>query len=128
MYLSASKPIFFISFLGTIIGTARSAEFREREGQLAAARNLLKHGIDRLVVIGGDGSLTGTNIFRENWEGLVEELVSHRDCFHVIVFRIAPAPDFCRLTADIDVGIRVKQPERHVHPLDFLTTDRKSVV
>ena len=41
-------------------------------------------------------------------------------CFRVIVFRIAPAPDFCRLTADIDVGIRVKQPERHVHPLDFL--------
>ncbi|WP_128773730.1 6-phosphofructokinase [Actinomyces oricola] len=64
---------------GTIIGTARSAEFREREGQLAAARNLLKHGIDRLVVIGGDGSLTGTNIFRENWEGLVEELVSRGD-------------------------------------------------
>ena len=40
---------------GTLIGTACFAEFREREGQLAAARNLLEHGIDRLVVIGGDG-------------------------------------------------------------------------
>ena len=60
---------------GTIIGTARSAEFREREGQLAAARNLLEHGIDRLVVIGGDGSLTGTNVFREGWSGLLAELV-----------------------------------------------------
>ena len=59
---------------GTLIGTARSAEFREREGQLAAARNLLEHGIDRLVVIGGDGSLTGTDAFRTNWPGLVAEL------------------------------------------------------
>ena len=59
---------------GTIIGTARSAEFRTREGQLAAARNLLEHGIDHLVVIGGDGSLTGTNVFRENWPSLVAEL------------------------------------------------------
>ncbi|WP_116112358.1 6-phosphofructokinase [Austwickia chelonae] len=60
---------------GTIIGTARCQEFRGREGQLKAARNLLAHGIDRLVVIGGDGSLTGTNEFRRNWPGLVEELV-----------------------------------------------------
>ena len=61
---------------GTIIGTARSKDFRERPGQLAAARNLLEHGIDRLVVIGGDGSLTGTNEFRKNWSGLLEELVA----------------------------------------------------
>ena len=59
---------------GTVIGTARSAEFRERDGQLAAARNLLEHDIDRLVVIGGDGSLTGTDVFRTNWPGLVAEL------------------------------------------------------
>lgn len=59
---------------GTIIGTARCAEFRERAGQLEAAANLLEHGIDRLVVIGGDGSLTGTNEFRKNWPGLVAEL------------------------------------------------------
>ena len=59
---------------GTIIGTARSAEFRERSGQLDAAANLLEHGIDRLIVIGGDGSLTGTNEFRKNWPGLVAEL------------------------------------------------------
>ena len=60
---------------GTLIGTARSKDFRERSGQLAAARNLLAHGIDRLVVIGGDGSLTGTNEFRKNWAGLLAELV-----------------------------------------------------
>ncbi len=60
---------------GTIIGTARCAEFRERSGRLMAARNLLEHGIDRLVVIGGDGSLTGANTFREEWSSLVQELV-----------------------------------------------------
>ena len=59
---------------GTIIGTARSADFRKRSGQLDAAANLLEHGIDRLIVIGGDGSLTGTNEFRKNWPDLVAEL------------------------------------------------------
>jgi 6-phosphofructokinase 1 len=52
---------------GTVIGTARCAEFRERAGRLRAARNLLQHGIDRLVIIGGDGSLTGADIFRREW-------------------------------------------------------------
>lgn len=61
---------------GTMIGTARCAAFRTREGRLTAAKNLLKHGIDRLVVIGGDGSLTGANLFRQEWSGLLAELVS----------------------------------------------------
>jgi 6-phosphofructokinase 1 len=60
---------------GTVIGTARSAEFRTREGRLLAARNLLEHEIDSLVVIGGDGSLTGANLFREEWPSLLAELV-----------------------------------------------------
>lgn len=60
---------------GTVIGTARSAEFRTWEGQLDAAANLLAHGIDRLVVIGGDGSLTGTDEFRTNWPALLADLV-----------------------------------------------------
>jgi len=60
---------------GTVIGSARCAEFREREGRLRAARNLLEQGIDRLVVIGGDGSLTGANLFRQEWTDLLAELV-----------------------------------------------------
>jgi 6-phosphofructokinase 1 len=63
---------------GTLIGTARSDDFRTRPGRLKAARNLLEHEIDRLVIIGGDGSLTGANIFREEWPGLLAELVEHR--------------------------------------------------
>ena len=60
---------------GTVLGTARCAEFRERSGLRAAVRNLVAHGIDRLVVIGGDGSLRGTEELREEWPSLMDELV-----------------------------------------------------
>ncbi len=61
---------------GTVIGTARSEAFRTREGRLAAARNLLERDIDSLVVIGGDGSLTGASIFRQEWSELTQELAA----------------------------------------------------
>ena len=59
---------------GTVIGTARSEAFRNRDGRMKAAKNLIECGIDGLVVIGGDGSLTGANIFRQEWATLVEDL------------------------------------------------------
>uniref|UniRef100_A0A8C1BHD2 6-phosphofructokinase n=1 Tax=Cyprinus carpio carpio TaxID=630221 RepID=A0A8C1BHD2_CYPCA len=60
---------------GTVIGSARCKAFTTREGRLAAAFNLVKRGISNLCVCGGDGSLTGANIFRSEWSGLLEELV-----------------------------------------------------
>ncbi|XP_072364397.1 ATP-dependent 6-phosphofructokinase, platelet type-like isoform X3 [Scyliorhinus torazame] len=60
---------------GTVIGSARCKDFRTREGRKQAAHNLIKHGISNLCVIGGDGSLTGANLFREDWKGLLEELI-----------------------------------------------------
>ncbi|XP_070585270.1 ATP-dependent 6-phosphofructokinase, platelet type isoform X2 [Erythrolamprus reginae] len=59
---------------GTVIGSARCKAFRTREGRLKAACNLVKCGITNLCVIGGDGSLTGANLFREEWNCLLEEL------------------------------------------------------
>ncbi|MBR5874434.1 MAG: 6-phosphofructokinase [Oscillospiraceae bacterium] len=44
---------------GTMLYTARSDEFTTLEGQLKAVANCKKHGIDALVVIGGDGSFRG---------------------------------------------------------------------
>ena len=44
---------------GTVLGTARSKSMMTPEGQDRAAYILKKHGIDCLVVIGGDGSLKG---------------------------------------------------------------------
>jgi 6-phosphofructokinase 1 len=61
---------------GTVIGSARCAEFRTREGRRQAAKNLVDQDIDALVVIGGDGSLTGANIFRQEWPELLADLVA----------------------------------------------------
>lgn len=48
---------------GTFLGSARSSEFREEIGRSKALRNLAQRGIDGLVVIGGNGSQTGSYIF-----------------------------------------------------------------
>jgi 6-phosphofructokinase 1 len=61
---------------GTVIGTARCPAFRTREGRLAAARNVARERIDALVVVGGDGSLTGADLFRREWPGLLKELAA----------------------------------------------------
>ncbi len=52
---------------GTFLKSARSAEFRTPEGRKKAFENLRNHGIDALVVIGGDGSLTGAHLFFEEY-------------------------------------------------------------
>lgn len=59
---------------GTVIGTARSKEFQTFEGELKAAENLIRRGIDNLIVIGGDGSLNGANAFSSDWSSLTAEL------------------------------------------------------
>ena len=48
---------------GTILKTARCQEFKTPEGRKVAYDTLVKEGIDALVVIGGDGTLTGARIF-----------------------------------------------------------------
>uniref|UniRef100_A0A673L3Z8 ATP-dependent 6-phosphofructokinase n=1 Tax=Sinocyclocheilus rhinocerous TaxID=307959 RepID=A0A673L3Z8_9TELE len=60
---------------GTVIGSARCKDFRMHEGRLKAAHNLVQRGITNLCVIGGDGSLTGANLFRKEWSDLLAELV-----------------------------------------------------
>ncbi|XP_050688292.1 ATP-dependent 6-phosphofructokinase-like isoform X1 [Eriocheir sinensis] len=62
---------------GTVIGSARCKDFREREGRMKAAKNLIKRGITNLVVIGGDGSLTGANLFKQDWAALLQLLVKN---------------------------------------------------
>ena len=53
---------------GTILKTARSKEFMTKEGQDKAYENMQKEGIDALVVIGGNGSLTGAMMFARNYD------------------------------------------------------------
>lgn len=52
---------------GTFLKSARSKDFRTPEGRKIAYENLRQHGIDALVVIGGDGSLTGAHLFYEEF-------------------------------------------------------------
>ena len=53
---------------GTILKTARSDEFRTKEGRQKAFDNITKLGIDALVVIGGDGTFTGASKFIEEFD------------------------------------------------------------
>ncbi|XP_053963773.1 ATP-dependent 6-phosphofructokinase-like [Anastrepha ludens] len=97
---------------GTIIGSARCMEFQEREGRKKAAFNLIQREINRLVVIGGDGSLTGANIFRQEWSSLLDELAAsgkitqqQRENFsdlHVVGVVGSIDNDFCG--TDITIG------------------------
>jgi 6-phosphofructokinase 1 len=53
---------------GTILKTARSVEFRTKEGRKKAYEQLKSQNIDALVAIGGDGTFTGANIFIEEFD------------------------------------------------------------
>ena len=53
---------------GTMLKTARSSEFKTPEGQQKDYDNIVKHGIDALVVIGGNGSLTGAMKFAQEFD------------------------------------------------------------
>lgn len=66
----------FLSAGGTNIGTARCPAFRERKGRLNGAYNMVVNGIDALIVCGGDGSLTGADLFRAEWPSLLDELIA----------------------------------------------------
>ena len=52
---------------GTIIKSARSAEFTTTEGRKKAYDNLVKEGIDALIAIGGDGTFTGARLFAQEY-------------------------------------------------------------
>ena len=52
---------------GTMLYSARSDEFRTKEGREKAFENIKKHNIDAIVVIGGDGSFTGGLIFQKEF-------------------------------------------------------------
>jgi 6-phosphofructokinase 1 len=53
---------------GTILKTARSDEFRTKEGRQKAYDQLKAYDIDALVVIGGDGTFTGANLFTAEFD------------------------------------------------------------
>uniref|UniRef100_A0A8C9R1Z7 Phosphofructokinase, platelet n=1 Tax=Scleropages formosus TaxID=113540 RepID=A0A8C9R1Z7_SCLFO len=104
---------------GTVIGSARCKEFRAREGRLKAAYNLVQRGITNLCVIGGDGSLTGANLFREEWSSLLEDLlqqglidseaVQKYSALHIVGMVGSIDNDFCG--TDMTIGTDSMPPE-----------------
>jgi 6-phosphofructokinase 1 len=53
---------------GTVLKTARCKEFLEAEGRKRGFENLSKRGIDGLVIIGGDGSFRGAQVFSKEYD------------------------------------------------------------
>ncbi len=72
---------------GTILHTARSKDFLTQEGRQQACENLEQHGIEALVIIGGDGSLRGAEVFSKEFDipcigipGTIDKDISGTDC------------------------------------------------
>ncbi len=95
---------------GTILKTARSKEFYEPEGRKKAYSNLKKHGIDGLVIIGGDGSFRGAQKFANEYDipciglpGTIDKDIAGSDFtigFDTAVNTAVEAIDKIRDTAD----------------------------
>ena len=78
---------------GTILKTARSEEFKTVEGRKAAYDNMVAAGIDALVVIGGDGSLTGAGLFGKDGSYVLQlefrlRLLFFSSTFKMLLLRI----------------------------------------
>src|ERR671921_640986 len=95
---------------GTILKCARSKEFREHAGREKAYQNLKKRGINGLVVIGGDGSFKGAQIFSNEFDipciglpGTIDKDIAGTDFtigFDTAVNTAVEASDKIRDTAD----------------------------
>jgi len=95
---------------GTILKTARCMEFMEPSGRKKAYENLQKHGIDGLVIIGGDGSFRGAQTFSNEFDipciglpGTIDKDIAGTDFtigFDTAVNTAVEAIDKVRDTAD----------------------------
>src|SRR3990170_2068468 len=95
---------------GTILKTARCKEFFEKEGRKKAYQHLKQIGIDGLVVIGGDGSFRGADIFSREYDipciglpGTIDKDIAGTDFtigFDTAVNTAVEAIDKIRDTAD----------------------------
>ena len=95
---------------GTILKTARSKEFLTHDGRRKAYENLKKRGIDGLVIIGGDGSFRGAQVFSNEFDipcigvpGTIDKDIAGSDFtigFDTAVNTAVQAIDKIRDTAD----------------------------
>jgi 6-phosphofructokinase 1 len=103
--------------------------FKTREGRLMAAQNLVKNGIDSIIVCGGDGSLTGADLFRAEWPGLLAELrdtgrisPEEHDTYHVLtIVGLVGSIDNDMSSTDITIGA-VTSLHRICEAIDSVST------
>lgn len=108
-------------------------EMKERAGRLKAAENLVKLGVNNLVVIGGDGSLTGANVFKTEWPDLLKTLISEGrvtpedaaklPVFHIIGLVGSIDNDMCGFSTTIGADTAM---QRIVSACDSLITTAES--
>lgn len=118
---------------GTVIGSARCKDFLQQAGRLKAAKNLIENGITNLVVIGGDGSLTGANLFRQEWASLLHELTEKGEvsqeqalnCQHLNIVGLVGSidNDFCG--TDMTIGTDTAL-HRIIEAVDAISTTASS--
>lgn len=63
---------------GTFLSSARSTKFMCKEGRKIATYNLAKRGIEGLFVLGGDGSIKGSTVLRDEWKKNIDELIDEQ--------------------------------------------------
>ncbi len=118
---------------GTFLGTARCEQFKTVEGRRRAVENILERGIEALVVIGGDGSLTGGLLLANEWPEHLEKIASARPELQPIVEKI-PTLQIMGLPGSIDndlsgtdMAIGVDTALNHiVHAIDDLSSTAAS--
>uniref|UniRef100_A0A672NBW5 6-phosphofructokinase n=1 Tax=Sinocyclocheilus grahami TaxID=75366 RepID=A0A672NBW5_SINGR len=110
---------------GTVIGSARCQDFRSKEGRAKAACNLVKLGITNLCVIGGDGSLTGANEFRNEWSELNHYQSEAKRSSHLNIVGMVGSidNDFCG--TDMTIGTD-SALHRIMEVVDAITTTAQS--
>eukprot|EP00039_Didymoeca_costata_P011403 m.159955 g.159955 ORF g.159955 m.159955 type:complete len:910 (+) comp15161_c0_seq6:1426-4155(+) len=118
---------------GTILGTDRCMTFHTQEGRKKACFNLASRGITALAVIGGDGSLTGANIFKSEWQDHVKALIEDGEIkkedyeslkdFHIVGMVGSIDNDMCGFSMTIGVDTAL---HRIVAACDALITTAQS--
>jgi 6-phosphofructokinase 1 len=101
-----------LSLGGTSIKTSRCPRFLEREWRKRGALNLVGKGINKLIVIGGDGSLRGADKLRAEWTEFISELLQEQQisaseaqkCAHLSIVGMVGSIDNDMCGTEITIG------------------------